>query len=79
MKQEADNSLSDPEKLNQLNKHDYLSNDENVQNLGKKLGEMLLKNSEPEKTGLLVDWLSSVELQIAGPNEKLQVSNIQGD
>ncbi|GJQ80376.1 hypothetical protein Trydic_g12239 [Trypoxylus dichotomus] len=57
-----------------MNKHDYLSKDENVQTLGKELGEMLLRNSEPEKTGLLVDWLSSVELQIAGPNEKLQMN-----
>lgn len=73
IKREPDTSL-DPVKINQLSKHDYLSNDENVKNLGKKLGEMLLRNSEPEKTGLLVDWLSSVELQIAGPNEKLQVN-----
>ncbi|KAK9737777.1 Protein of unknown function (DUF3677) [Popillia japonica] len=69
-------TVLDPMKINQLSKHDYLSNDENIgylKNLGKKLGEMLLRNSEPEKTGLLVDWLSSVELQIAGPNEKLQM------
>ncbi|KAI4461611.1 hypothetical protein MML48_5g00012025 [Holotrichia oblita] len=72
IKREPD-TLPDSVKINQLSKHDYLSNDENVRNLGKKLGEMLLRNSEPEKTGLLVDWLSSVELQIAGPNEKLQM------
>lgn len=61
-------SIKYEDKANKFDKHNV-----NVENLGKKIGELLLENSEPDKTGLLVDWLSSVELQIAGPNEKLQV------
>lgn len=33
--------------------------------LGEKLGKMLLDNVDVEKTGLIVDWLTSVELEIA--------------
>lgn len=44
--------------------------------LGVKLGQQLLQNSaEPEKTGLLVDWLSAVELEIVNlKNKQVQVS-----
>lgn len=43
--------------------------------LGEKLGKMLLENeAKAEKTGLLVDWLSAVELEIASSDkQKLQV------
>lgn len=43
--------------------------------LGERLGKMLLENeAKAEKTGLLVDWLSAVELEIASSDkQKLQV------
>ncbi|XP_048516871.1 integrator complex subunit 1 isoform X3 [Dendroctonus ponderosae] len=45
------------------------------ENLTEKLGKMLMEDeSESEKTGLLVDWLSSLELEIANSDkDKLQV------
>lgn len=42
--------------------------------LGERLGKMLLDNVNVEKTGLIVDWLTSVELEIANKEEgQLQV------
>lgn len=46
--------------------------------LGEKLAKLLLSDSfEPEKAGLLVDWLSAVELEIVnlkdGNKESVQV------
>lgn len=43
--------------------------------LGEKLGKLLLENVDVEKTGLIVDWLTSVELEIANSQSvQLQVS-----
>lgn len=46
------------------------------ENLTEELGKMLMEDeSKSEKTGLLVDWLSSLELEIANSDKgKLQVS-----
>lgn len=42
----------------------------NMSNLGEKLSKLLLnENFEPEKSGLLVDWLSAVELEIVSLKE----------
>lgn len=41
-----------------------------VRNLGEKLSKLLLSDCfEPEKAGLLVDWLSAVELEIVNLND----------
>ncbi|XP_063908867.1 integrator complex subunit 1 isoform X2 [Zophobas morio] len=46
----------------------------NIDNIGEKLTTMLSETkSQEEKTGLLVDWLSTIELEIASPQkQKLQ-------
>lgn len=48
---------------------------ESAEKLGEKLGQMLMQqDARVEKTGLLVDWLSAVELEIANSDkQKLQV------
>ncbi|KAF5278356.1 hypothetical protein FQA39_LY05845 [Lamprigera yunnana] len=62
-----------------LTLHPKLSNlvkDSSSKSLGEKLGQMLLENKlEPEKIGLIIDWLSSVELEVLSPNK----SSIQMD
>lgn len=41
-----------------------------VENVGEKLGKLLMKEDlEIEKTGLIVDWLCSIELEVLNPNE----------
>lgn len=45
--------------------------------LGEKLGKMLLDNVDVEKTGLIVDWLASVELEIANTGGQLQVRHTE--
>ncbi|KAF7268865.1 hypothetical protein GWI33_018061 [Rhynchophorus ferrugineus] len=49
---------------------------ESLDNLGEKLGKVLLEDkSEIEKTGVLVDWLSALELEIANLDKhKTQVN-----
>ncbi|KAK4876341.1 hypothetical protein RN001_012763 [Aquatica leii] len=50
--------------------------DSTAENLGEKLGQLLMSNDlEIEKTGLIVDWLCTVELEILSPNK----SDIQID
>ncbi|KAF5307904.1 hypothetical protein FQR65_LT06471 [Abscondita terminalis] len=44
--------------------------DSNSENVGEKLGRLLMANDlETEKTGLIVDWLCMVELEILTPNK----------
>ncbi|XP_017779364.1 PREDICTED: integrator complex subunit 1 [Nicrophorus vespilloides] len=46
-----------------------------MENLGERLGRMLMDpNADAEKTGLVVDWLAAVELEIANsPSKKIQM------
>lgn len=61
---------------------DLIKPDKSISNeqedLGVRLGKKLLEhNSEAEKTGLIVDWLSAVELEIVNLKQQtLQVSQI---
>lgn len=74
---ETDESI-DP--IDVLHNTDLISNKKSdkildcPENLGERLGKLLMENMEGEKTGLLVDWLTSVELEIASiEGRKLQV------
>ncbi|KAF2879696.1 hypothetical protein ILUMI_26472 [Ignelater luminosus] len=47
---------------------------ESTENLGEKLGKLLMKDDlKVEKTGLIVDWLCSIELEILNPNKQKNV------
>lgn len=67
-KMEIDDDL-DP--IRSLQNSDLITNKksnkilEQSETLGEKLGKLLLDNVEVEKTGLIVDWLTSVELEVA--------------
>lgn len=73
-----DTELIDP--IDVLHNTDLITNKKSdkildyPENLGERLGKLLMENAEAEKTGLLVDWLTSVELEIASiEGKKLQV------